>query len=396
MRLRHLAAINPPTPEFDALAEDAELPFIPLEAVWPNRRLDVTQRRTKAAVATGYTRFREGDILVPKITPTFQADRTAIATPIEGNVAAGTTELHIVRPGPDIDRRYARYLLSSKEFLDLGEASMIGVAGQKRVPDVCLRDLEVPLADQDEQRRVADFLDAETARIDALIAKKHKLRDLWRERFWAYAGALLWSDAIPRVPLRRAAASLSVGVVVNPSTYVSPNGTIPYIRGTDISAMRINIAKAERMERDVSASLSKSQIGPGDVLMVRVGDPGVSAVVPPDVPIANCASVLIIRPSARTDSPFLAFALNSPRGRGSIRALSVGAAQAQLNVSAAADLRIPQPRLADQVAISHQLEVRWAQQRSMAQKLDRQIELLNEHRQALITAAVTGQHAVAL
>lgn len=97
--LRHLACVNPATPEFDRLDDDSLVSFIPLEAVWANG-LDTSQERRKRDVSNGYTRFREGDIVVPKITPTFQADRTAIARGLRGGIAAGTTELHVVRVGP--------------------------------------------------------------------------------------------------------------------------------------------------------------------------------------------------------------------------------------------------------------------------------------------------------
>ncbi|GIU84515.1 MAG: restriction endonuclease [Acidimicrobiales bacterium] len=181
IRLRHLAAVNPPTPEFDRLPDHTLVPFVPLEAVWSSG-LDLSRRKAKGDALTGYTRFIEGDIVVPKITPTFQADRTTIAQGLEGGVAVGTTELHVVRPGPGAERRYIRYLLSSRPFLHGGEAEMIGVAGQKRVPDTWLRDFPVPVTDVAKQRAIADFLDAETGRIDALIAKQRQLINLLQER----------------------------------------------------------------------------------------------------------------------------------------------------------------------------------------------------------------------
>jgi type I restriction enzyme S subunit len=182
VRLRHVAAVNPPTPEFELLPDTAEFPFFPLEAIWPGDRLVTTRHQCKAAVSSGYTRFREGDILLPKITPTFQADRTVIANGLEGGVGAGTTELHVVRAGPDADVRYLRYLLSSKNFLDEGEASMIGVAGQKRVPDDYLRNLTVPVVHLHQQRAIADYLDRETAHIDGLIERIDRQVALLRER----------------------------------------------------------------------------------------------------------------------------------------------------------------------------------------------------------------------
>lgn len=162
IRLRHLGEVNPATPEFERLEDDALVPFVPLEAVWPEG-LDSSRRKTEGEASTGYTRFLEGDIVVPKITPTFQANRTTIASGIEGGVAAGTTEIHVVRPRPDVNRRYIRYLLASRPFLYGGEAEMVGVAGQGRVPDDWIRDTE-------------------TAHIDALIAKKRRLIDLLDDR----------------------------------------------------------------------------------------------------------------------------------------------------------------------------------------------------------------------
>jgi type I restriction enzyme S subunit len=98
--------------------------------------LDIARLCPKSEVATGYTRFLEGDVLIPKITPTFEADRSVIAVGLKDGVGAGTTELHIIRPGTETDRRYIKYLVSSRSFLLGGEAEMFGVAGQKGATDV--------------------------------------------------------------------------------------------------------------------------------------------------------------------------------------------------------------------------------------------------------------------
>ena len=44
------------------------------------------------------------------------------------------------------------------------------------------RQLRIPIPPVDEQRAIADYLDAETARIDALVAKKQRLVHLLEER----------------------------------------------------------------------------------------------------------------------------------------------------------------------------------------------------------------------
>src|SRR4051794_14839487 len=90
-------------------------------------------------------------------------------------IGVGTTELPVLRTGPNLNARDANYLVSNRPFVQGGEAAMKGVAGQQRVPDEWLREFHVPVSELSWQRNIADFLDAETARIDALIAKKHRL-----------------------------------------------------------------------------------------------------------------------------------------------------------------------------------------------------------------------------
>lgn len=180
-RLRFIATINPHAPMFETLPLETEVAFAPLEAVSADG-LDLAQRRVLADVSAGYTKFQEGDILIPKITPTFQADRAVIAKHLPNGVGVGTTELHIVRVSQEYDARYIRYLFSSRDFLDGGEAEMIGVAGQKRVPELWLKNFPVPVLDSREQRVIADFLDMETAHLDKTVGFTLRQILLIRER----------------------------------------------------------------------------------------------------------------------------------------------------------------------------------------------------------------------
>ena len=114
--------------------------------------MDYSRLRPKAKVASGYTRFCEGDVIVPKITPTFQADRSTLIRGMPTAVGTGTTELHVIRPSSMVEPRYLDYLMSSRPFLLGGESWMIGVAGQKRVPDQWIRDFPILVTDPVKQR----------------------------------------------------------------------------------------------------------------------------------------------------------------------------------------------------------------------------------------------------
>ncbi len=412
IRLRHVASINPPTPEFELLPDTAELPFLPLEAVWPGNRLDTTRRQPKAAVSSGYTRFREGDILLPKITPTFQADRTVIAVGLEGGVGAGTTELHIVRAGPDVDVRYLRYLLSSKQFLDEGEASMIGVAGQKRVPDDCLRDLPVPVVDLRRQRAIADYLDRETARIDALIEKKQELLRLLDERRMTvmangvsgrFTSNQLQRSALQWLPWRGASwreakltlvARLGSGHTPSrdqPEWWEACN--VPWITTGEVAQLRSDrvefLYETREKVSELGVANSSAEIHPkGTVVLCRTASAGYSGIMGTAMATSQDFATWTCGPLIRPR--FLLLCLRAMR-QDLLGRLAMGSTHKTIYMPDIEALRVPLPEVDEQDAIVDAVWLRLRAIDTVIDALGSQVELLTEHRQALITAAVTGQ-----
>jgi type I restriction enzyme S subunit len=188
-------------------------------------------------------------------------------------------------------------------------------------------------------------------------------------------------------------AGVTVGVVVNPSSYFVTDG-VPFVHGTDVREGWIEQSDLKRLSPESNELLSKSKLNIGDVVAMRVGYPGRAAVVPPELDGANCASVLIFRRSDMLRPEILAEFLNSPLGRTQIDAVQYGAAQGVMNVGDAVNLVLPVPPVAEQPEVVRRLNqsrLRW-QQTTTA--ILRQLELLQERRKALITAAVTGEWAI--
>ena len=259
-----------------------------------------------------------------------------------------------------------------------------------------LGELLVRVPPQEEQQAIADYLDTETARIDALIEKKKRMIELLEERRrveveLTFAGG---SQGLPSswdvLPLRRLCPNVTVGVVVEPSSYFEDFG-VPFVHGTDIRLGSIDMANLKFMSEESNALLHKSQIYEGDVVAMRVGEPGRAAVVPRSLHRANCASILILRRSDRLSSEILCEFLNSRPGKAQIEAAQNGAAQAVMNVSDALDLRVPVPPQVEQDRIEKFLQQGREQVLLSTSKLSEQVALLAEKRQALITAAVTGE-----
>jgi type I restriction enzyme S subunit len=405
-RLRFLAEVNPATAEFDSLPDAAEITFVPLEDVWPPPRWKPSRKRPKEEVTSGYTRFREGDVLVPKITPTFEAGRSVIAQGMETAVAAGTTELHVVRPRR-IEPRYLNYCFQSRPFLSGGQASMVGVAGQKRVPESWLLNYEVSVEDVRSQTEVADFLDTEAARIDALTEKKRHMIELLEERKSLLlvraleARGFRWRSSLESAaahgnnPRGWKVARLSVVLEQLTNGYVGPTREllvdegVKYIQSLHIKDGKIDFARGPYyVPRDWHEERPRIHLRPGDVLIVQTGDIGQVAVVPPDFGPASCHALQIAR--VRRDlvmGDYLGAYLRSPYGRQSLLSRVTGALHPHLE-GGIRDIPIVVPPLPVQHDVVNELRDRSAPIDRLRLSIARQIELLREHRQALITSAV--------
>ena len=175
------AEVSPPTPEFAELTEDDKVTFIPLEDIWPSYAAGDFQTVNWQPRLTGYTPFRRGDLLVPKVTPTVTHGRTMIAN-IATDVGVASTEVYALRARPGTNPRWMAHMLVGTEFLGLAGASVQGTGGLKRISTQFVESYLLPHITLDEQRRIADEIDRETAEIDSMLEDITKLRDLLAER----------------------------------------------------------------------------------------------------------------------------------------------------------------------------------------------------------------------
>ncbi|RUP38716.1 MAG: restriction endonuclease subunit S [Acinetobacter sp.] len=152
--------------------------------------------------------------------------------------------------------------------------------------------------------------------------------------------------------LKEISPSQSVGLVINPSSYYSNLGTVPMLVGSQIFENKIKWATANKITVDSNSRLPASRLNQGDLVTVRVGDPGVTAVIPSELDQSNCASMMIIRQSKAFDSYWLCFLMNSRVGRSQIESVQYGTAQKQFNIVDAVDFLFPFPSKKEQTAIA--------------------------------------------
>ncbi|MYH29428.1 MAG: restriction endonuclease subunit S [Acidobacteria bacterium] len=173
-----------------------------MEAVREYGGIDPDSTKPLADVVDGYTYFCTGDVIVAKITPCFENGKGALATGLCNDVGFGTTELYVLRASFRVERRFLLYLTFGHHFRRIGTASMYGAGGQKRISENFIRDFRHPVPGLLEQRAIADFLDHETAKIDALVAKKERLIELLQEKRTALITRAVTRGLDPNAPMK--------------------------------------------------------------------------------------------------------------------------------------------------------------------------------------------------
>lgn len=125
--------------------------------------------------------------------------------------------------------------------------------------------------------------------------------------------------------------------------------------GSNIGENKIAWVKARRISHESNKLLTASRLSSGDLVTVRVGEPGTTAVIPPELDGCNCASMMVIRRHRSFDSSWLCYVMNSKIGRVQIENVQYGTAQKQFNISDAVEFIYPVPQLAEQEAIAEVL-----------------------------------------
>ena len=408
-RLRFLTRINKAQPI--PLAPEEEVSFVPMAAVGENGGLQLDQVKALDEVSDGYTYFADGDVVTAKITPCFENGKGAFAEGLNNGIAFGTTELHVVRPGKEIDGRFLFYLSVSELFRKLGEGAMYGAGGQRRVPELFIKDFRAPLPPVEKQQKIAAFLDRKTAEIDTLIDKKRRLLDRLAEKRTALITRAVTKGLDPDAPMKESGiewlgevpAHWDVMAIkwispvlrgasprpIDDPIYFDEEGEYSWVRIADVTASEMRLDKTTQRLSELGASLSVKR-HPGDLFLSIAGSVGKPIIAGIKCCIHDGFVYFPRIPPEISEYLFWIFKSGQPYlGLGKL------GTQLNLNTDTVGGIRIAVPPT-DEV---HEI-VEWISHSvknldEIHERISTAIARLEEYRSALITNAVTGQIKVA-
>ena len=267
--------------------------------------------------------------------------------------------------------------------------------------------LKIPSPPLAEQVAIAAFLERETGKIDALISKKERLIALLQEKRTALISHTVTKGLAPNAPMKESGVEwlgeipahwevkrLKHLATVNDETLpenTDPNTEITYVDIGNVDSVK-GITGTEDLVFEDAPSRARRIVRPGDVIIstVRTYLKAIARIESTNAALIVSTGFAVIRPR-HLDDGFVAYALGSPYFVERVVAHSVGVSYPAINASELACLDIAFPSVPEQRAIAAFLDRETAQLDSLIAKVHNAIELLNELRAALISAAVTGR-----
>ncbi|MEU8344356.1 hypothetical protein AB0C74_21870 [Spirillospora sp. NPDC048832] len=352
-----------------------------------NRRLDGF---TEALQEIGYQGIRKGDLVVHSM------DGFAGAIGISDSDGKASPVVHTYTPASQADLRYYAYTLRQMALNGHITSLAKGIRERSTAFDVpMLANLLLPHPPLEEQRRIADFLDAETARLDQLANNYSKLKALFIERHQRVIDSNFEPIEDTTIPLKYV-----VRFIEGPGIMAEdfrPSG-VPLIRVRGLKDGEVTLTGCNHLDATMVAKRwSKFALRIGDRVISGSATMGeVSSVTSPEVVGAiPYTGLIILRPtSSAVDMNYVEHFLQSSTFFKQIDALKAGAAMQHFGPTHLAQIRMPLPEVTTQLQISEEAKRATSQMQRMRDFVDRQLALLAERRQALITAAVTGQFDV--
>lgn len=273
--------------------------------------------------------------------------------------------------------------------------------------------MPVVLPPAHEQQAIVDFLDRETARIDTLIAKKTRFIELLKEKRQAIITKAVTKGLDDSVEIKDSGvdsigffpshwqmkrlkyiAKVQTGIAKGKDHAGKKTISVPYLRVANVQDGHLLLEDVATMEIP-QEDLARYSLQRGDVLMNEGGDfdkLGRGHVWNDEItPCVHQNHVFAVRPYAVSSEWLNAFTSSRVAQFYFMGRSKQSTNLASISSTNLMELPVPVPPHREQVLIIESLQRSTDKLTALTERTERSIELLKEHRAALITAAVTGK-----
>lgn len=189
--LEEIATFRPPKDEVKSLSTDTMVSFVPMATINEfDESFTPNEERKIGEVLSGFTYFRDNDILLAKITPCFENGKAGIARNLKNGIGFGSTEYIVIRANTAVVYpEWIFYNINTTEFIDAGKSFMTGTAGQRRIDINYVKQYHIPVPSLTKQKEILDQIKYE----QSLIAPSKKLIEVFTGKIQDRIKAI-WGD----------------------------------------------------------------------------------------------------------------------------------------------------------------------------------------------------------
>lgn len=352
-------------------------------------------------VALRCTEVQPGDILICRLAE--PVGRACLAPQLASRMIT-SVDVCIMKPSPENDARYIVYLLSSPDYLGFMEGQCRG-GTRDRVSRSFLGSVRVPVPPPSEQTAIAAFLDHELGKIDALVDGQRRLIDLLKEKRQAVVSNAVTKGLNPNAGMKASGVEWlgdvpehwevrRLGTIF--SEIAEPgDGNLPIFSVSIHHGVSDKELDDEDLDRKVSRSEDRSKykrVQPLDLVynMMRAWQGGFGSVQA--VGMVSPAYV-VARPKTELSTIYIEALLRTPKAVEEMRRRSRGITDFRLRLywDEFKDMSVALPPLAEQNEIIRVVAAAQAEVEALMSESGALVDLLQERRAALISAAVTGK-----
>lgn len=409
--LKYLAELTPKKSELEESIMSEKCTFLPMEKLKLNSII-LDETRTVKDVYDGYTYFRNGDVLIAKVTPCFENKNMAIAADLTNGIGFGSSEIYVLRPNHSINNRFLYYRLQEDNFMAVATGAMTGAGGLKRVPSETVNNFTIAIPTTNEQTQIAAFLDHETAKIDTLIEKQQQLIELLKEKRQAVISHAVtkglnpdapmkdsgveWLGEVPEhwelTPLKYLCKFKGGGTPTKDNLTYWTNGTIPWVSPKDMKSFWIN--KTQDYVTELAIKESSTNIIYEGALMMVVRSGILQRTIPVainTVPVTMNQDMKALLFNNKMLTEYAAYFIIGNVPQLLLEWSKEGATVESIEHEYLANSYFPVPPKIEQEKIICTIKSQLELFKNLETQAQQAINLMQERRTALISAAVTGK-----
>lgn len=314
-----------------------------------------------------------------------------------------------ILPNKTYDLRYFYYTLPEQLLQNAGE----NIYGAKMLNQELIRNATICFPPKEEQTAIADFLDEKTAQIDILIEKKQKLIDLLKEKRVAIINHAVTKGINPKTKLKPsgiewlgdipehwnvkkigylASVTKLTGFEYTNKWNTNELGEIIALRGYNVGNGFLDLRSVERISIDLSNTLLRSKLFKNDIVYPCTGTIGNACLIDQDNTYHINQNIAKLTPYQIVNPKYLLFALLSYGVKSQIHFNNSSQMQPVILISELRQIKIAIPTdIQEQIEVVNKMEKEIGKLDLVINKIEKEMELLQEYRAALISEVVTGK-----